>query len=91
MSSANTHAADDTLLKQANSQLEDDLESVTDNMEQLSVDSGLIPEEDINAKELKLKPFQVELAEPSMNGRNKIIIAPTNCGKTFVAMAIAQV
>ena len=54
-------------------------------------DTGLIPKEEVEEKQLELLPFQQELAEPSKRGENKIIIAPTNCGKTFVAMEIAKV
>ncbi|XP_020906364.1 probable ATP-dependent RNA helicase DDX58, partial [Exaiptasia diaphana] len=41
-------------------------------------------------KDLELREYQKELARPAMEGRNAIICAPTNSGKTFVAMAIAK-
>ncbi|CAH3035189.1 unnamed protein product [Porites lobata] len=40
--------------------------------------------------ELKLRTYQRELAFPASEGRNTIICAPTNSGKTYVAIAIAQ-
>ena len=46
---------------------------------------------DCEELELKLESFQEELVEPCLNGENKIILAPTNSGKTYVAMAIAKV
>ena len=47
--------------------------------------------EDVEQKTLELLHFQVELVEPCLSGNNKIILAPTNSGKTYVAMAIAKV
>ena len=40
--------------------------------------------------ELKLRTYQSELAFPAFEGKNAIICAPTNSGKTYVAIAIAQ-
>ena len=40
--------------------------------------------------ELKLRTYQRELAFPAFEGRNTIICAPTNSGKTYVAIAIAR-
>ena len=40
--------------------------------------------------ELKLRTYQRELAFPAFEGRNSIICAPTNSGKTYVAIAIAR-
>lgn len=39
---------------------------------------------------LKLREYQKELSAPAIEGRNVIICAPTNSGKTFVAMEIAR-
>ena len=58
---------------------------------------NILPEEEleefssVNHTELKLYSFQEELAQPSKEGQNRLIVAPTNSGKTFVAMAIAKV
>ena len=41
--------------------------------------------------DLILEDFQKELAEPCCQGENRIILAPTNSGKTYVAMAIVKV
>ena len=46
---------------------------------------------DVETQELELLDFQQELVEPSYGGDNRIIISPTNSGKTYVAMAIAKV
>lgn len=40
--------------------------------------------------ELKLRPYQQELACPALEGKNSIICAPTNSGKTYVALGIAK-
>ena len=46
---------------------------------------------DIEPEDLQLHPFQEELAAPCIEGNNRLILAPTNSGKTFVAMAVAKV
>ena len=40
--------------------------------------------------ELRMKPrdYQMELAEPGIEGKNYIVVAPTNSGKTLVAAVI---
>ena len=40
--------------------------------------------------ELKLREYQKELAAPALEGKNTIICAPTNSGKTYVAIEIAK-
>ena len=40
--------------------------------------------------ELKLRTYQRELAFPAFEGKNAIICAPTNSGKTYVAIAITK-
>jgi len=40
--------------------------------------------------ELKLRPYQHELASAALEGKNSIICAPTNSGKTYVALGITQ-
>ena len=41
-------------------------------------------------KPFKLRLYQRELASPALKDKNSIICAPTNSGKTYVAIAIAK-
>lgn len=42
-------------------------------------------------EELKLRSYQLELAAPSLEGKNSVIVAPTGSGKTHVALYIIKV
>ncbi|NXJ66538.1 DDX58 helicase, partial [Rostratula benghalensis] len=38
----------------------------------------------------KARSYQIELAQPAVNGKNTVICAPTGSGKTFVAVLICE-
>ena len=42
-------------------------------------------------KELELRSYQMELARPSLDGKNSVIVAPTGSGKTHVALYVIKV
>jgi len=48
-------------------------------------------DEEIQAEPLELRSYQRELAEPALNDKNVIIVAPTGSGKTHVALYITEV
>ena len=39
---------------------------------------------------MKLRSYQLELASPALEGKNSVICAPTNSGKTYVAIGLAK-
>ncbi|XP_052100649.1 antiviral innate immune response receptor RIG-I-like isoform X3 [Mytilus californianus] len=45
---------------------------------------------EIVKEELRLRGYQMELAEPALDHKNCIIVAPTGSGKTYVALKIIQ-
>lgn len=47
--------------------------------------------EHIEIKDIELREYQKELADPAKNHLNVLIVAPTGTGKTHVALAITKV
>ena len=47
-------------------------------------------DDELGTLELNLREYQKELAQAALQGKNSIICAPTNSGKTYVAVHIAK-
>ena len=47
-------------------------------------------EDKLGTQDLNLRGYQKELAEAALQGKNSIICAPTNSGKTYVAVHITK-
>ncbi|NXU99476.1 DDX58 helicase, partial [Cettia cetti] len=66
-------------------------EAECDNLsENLSSVSGNIYESSSVYEPKKARSYQIELAQPAVDGKNTLICAPTGSGKTFVALLICE-
>ncbi|XP_032532119.1 probable ATP-dependent RNA helicase DDX58 isoform X2 [Chiroxiphia lanceolata] len=58
--------------------------------ENLSSCSGMVHRSSSVYEPKKARSYQIELAQPAINGKNTLICAPTGSGKTFVALLICE-
>ncbi|XP_017941674.2 probable ATP-dependent RNA helicase DDX58 isoform X2 [Manacus vitellinus] len=58
--------------------------------ENLSSGSGMVHQSSSVYEPKKARTYQIELAQPAINGKNTLICAPTGSGKTFVALLICE-
>ncbi|NXW78973.1 DDX58 helicase, partial [Hirundo rustica] len=66
-------------------------EAECDNLsENISSISGNIYESSSVYEPKKARSYQIELAQPAIDGKNTLICAPTGSGKTFVALLICE-
>lgn len=66
-------------------------ESLLESNKQVNLDDSDEGERIGPVEELKLRSYQMELARPSLEGKNSVIVAPTGSGKTHVALYIIKV